>query len=189
MKKFHTLLLLLFLAIIGGCVYFFYYLPRTPLYSLNTIRTAVQNKDSKTVLKHIDVDSIIENALTRETADKDEIKQFIPLVKPFLAAQVRELITQEINKPNTTDEENSNNSLADIPSIADLSKVFHKQGLTLENVSSDIDEQNIAHILIQVRSDKTGQSVNLELLARQLDDGSWQIYDLPNITDIRKLKN
>ena len=45
----------------------------------------------------------------------------------------------------------------------------------------------IIFVPTSLENPKTGQSTKIDLLARQLDDGTWEIYDIPNITNIRDI--
>ena len=64
-----TLTIAIIIAIIAALSamwYFLWYIPHTPVYTFQTIREAVENKDADTVLEHIDTTSLVKNIVTRE---------------------------------------------------------------------------------------------------------------------------
>jgi len=67
--KSKTLTIAIIIAIIAALSamwYFLWYIPHTPVYTFQTIREAVENKDADTVLEHIDTTSLVKNIVTRE---------------------------------------------------------------------------------------------------------------------------
>ena len=54
------------IAALSAMWYLLWYIPHTPVYTFQTIREAVENKDADTVLEHIDTTSLVKNIVTRE---------------------------------------------------------------------------------------------------------------------------
>ena len=41
---------------------------------------------------------------------------------------------------------------------------------------------------MKLENTTTKEVVNLQLLAKQLDDGTWRIFDIPNLTELKALE-
>lgn len=174
------------LAIIIGCVYAFYYVPRTPEYSLKLIYTAVQEKNSQEFFKHVDTKSIVENMIDREL-DKNNAgpfeRGFSPLIKSMAVAAVNNTITEEFKKTDTDTTKKEDTKSSD----SEFSKLFkfdkNKKDIKFNGVSSTKKDGN-ATITVSLTNTVTNKNFDLQLMARQLDDGTWCIYDLPNALEL-----
>ena len=107
-KKKYALWALIVIVVValGAAIYMYWYVPRTPVYTLNIIRTAVDNHDANTIFKHIDTKSIVGKTVDREIekstgSDKDDVKHFAPLIKTVAVAAVNNLIINRVQNADT----------------------------------------------------------------------------------------
>lgn len=186
------------LLLISGAIYFFWYLPRTPLYTFKIIRTAIVQHDSQTVLKHVAVDDITGNLLAREIDSDPSLKNnpfaklLMPTIKNVVAQALEDTIRTSIEKKDNTEEanlEDSKNGMADkaskgLVSAIDGSLDNAKGKISVKNATSTIDpDTNIATMIITLHNKENNQDFDLKVLARQLPEGTWQIFDIPNLMD------
>ncbi len=195
---------LLLIAAIGGAIYMYWYVPRTPVYTLNIIRTAIKDHDVNTIFKHVDTKSIVNNTVDREF-NKDEhggAKTFAPFIKQVATATVNNLIIEKVtaNDEGTASEVVDNNASTkevdnNLPASTSgnplemlQEKFTSNKEIDVKNISSS-ESDGIATIAVTLENNKTNAVVTLELLAKQLDDGTWRIYDVPNLADLGQLNS
>ena len=213
-KKKYALWALIVIVVValGAAIYMYWYVPRTPVYTLNIIRTAVDNHDANTIFKHIDTKSIVGKTVDREIekstgSDKDDVKHFAPLIKTVAVAAVNNLIIDRVQNADTNSANGENNtsavngesskSAATQKKSADASdivqdildgNIIKSKNVALKDISSDIDNEDTATITVKLENTTTKEVVNLQLLAKQLDDGTWRIFDIPNLTELKALE-
>lgn len=190
-NKFKALLAIIIAAVIGSAYYFGYYVPRTPTYTLNLIREGVNDHDPAAVFKQVDIDAIVSNAVDRELKDSKVAndpfsRNLIKLLKPVASSALKEMAVQKIKGENAKPDK----SLMDgvVGALQDFTRSYNDSNkIKVKDLSTHIDHNNICTYTLTLENPATGDRVNIQLLARQLDDGTWQIYDIPNIMDIKKL--
>lgn len=213
-KKKYALWALIVIVVValGTAIYMYWYVPRTPVYTLNIIRTAVDNHDANTIFKHIDTKSIVGKTVDREIekstgSDKDDVKHFAPLIKTVAVAAVNNLIIDRVQNADTNSANGENNisavngesskSAATQKKSADAGdivqdildgNIIKSKNVALKDISSDIDNEDTATITVKLENTTTKEVVNLQLLAKQLDDGTWRIFDIPNLTELKALE-
>ena len=116
--KSKTLTIAIIIAIIaslGAMWYFLWYIPHTPVYTFQTIREAVENKDADTVLEHIDTTSLVKNIVTREGNTYVDTssplgKAAVAATKTFGPALLDDVIRKYVEDPDSFKSQNSSDS-------------------------------------------------------------------------------
>lgn len=190
-NKFKALLAIIIVAVIGAAYYFGYYVPRTPTYTLNLIRQGVDNHDPAAVFKQVDVDAIVNNAIDRELkegklANDPFSRNLVKLLKPVASSALKQMAAQKIKGEETHPDKTLMDGV--VGALQDFTRSYHDdKKVKVKDLSIHIDHNNICTYTLTLENPATGDRANIQLLARQLDDGTWQIYDIPNIMDIKKL--
>ena len=157
-----TLTIAIIIAIIAALSamwYFLWYIPHTPVYTFQTIREAVENKDADTVLEHIDTTSLVKNIVTREGNTYVDTssplgKAAVAATKTFGPALLDDVIRKYVEDPDSFKSTNSSDS----------------------NTESE-DSSNT----------KTNQTAPIRVLMKHIGDGTWAIYDIPDIEALYKI--
>ena len=187
---------LIVVALAAGIGYFGYYLPRTPLYTITLIQRGISDKDPAAVFKQVDINSIVDNAVEREIESNPDVKNkytkaLAKLLKPVAKDAIKEVAVQKITAQAPKDQD---------PSIKDgvvglVEKFTHRldpheddpKDIQVRNLSVSTDANNIATYVVTLENPQNHRSIDLRLTARQLDDGTWQIYDIPNLIELQNL--
>ncbi len=197
------------IAVAAGYLYYM----RTPTYTLRTIGNAVKTHDWASFQKHVDVKGIFNNTYDRmieEEAAKQQgpdaqlMRGFATLLKPMVV----ETLTQQVQfyvqngkAMTSTDADNAQlaangfttdsqgaksgagsakkqdpmSSLADSSTYGSLE--FKGYGTTRSEDGFDI-------VPLNLHDKELNTDFTVELKVRQLDDGTWQIVDLPNLPQV-----
>ena len=203
-KKGFIIALVTLLCIVLGAGGYMYY-KRTPTYSLNLIKEAVEQHDFDTFSKHVDTENIIscayDDLLAAEMDDggdddtDNSMKKleigFAKMLKPNIVATLNDEIKQFVKNGSTT----SNDTQA---KQAGEKKAGEKQAG--ENIKKQVDIDNVAFksvkdsradgdftiVGIEVTNKHLNRDFVIELKMLQLDDGTWKITQISNMKALIK---
>lgn len=188
------------IAILSATWYFLWYIPHTPVYTFQTIREAVENKDADTVLEHIDTTSLVKNIVTREGNTYVDTssplgKAAVAATKTFGPALLDDVIRKYVENPdsfksaNDTNNENEEQDTSNTFSMIDRiqrGELFKQRHLEIKNVTSE-DDGNTATVTVTIHNTKTNQTTPIRVLMKHIGDGTWAIYDIPDIEALYKI--
>lgn len=188
------------IAILIATWYFLWYIPHTPVYTFQTIREAVENKDADTVLEHIDTTSLVKNIVTREGNTYVDTssplgKAAVAATKTFGPALLDDVIRKYVENPdsfkpaNDTNNENEEQDTSNTFSMIDRiqrGELFKQRHLEIKNVTSE-DDGNTATVTVTIHNTKTNQTTPIRVLMKHIGDGTWAIYDIPDIEALYKI--
>ena len=188
------------IAILSATWYFLWYIPHTPVYTFQTIREAVENKDADTVLEHIDTTSLVKNIVNREGNTYVDTssplgKAAIAATKTFGPALLDDVIRKYVENPdsfksaNDTNNENEEQDTSNTFSMIDRiqrGELFKQRDLEIKNVTSE-DNGNTATVTVTINNTKTNQTTPIRVLMKHIGDGTWAIYDIPDIEALYKI--
>ncbi len=188
------------IAILSATWYFLWYIPHTPVYTFQTIREAVENKDADTVLEHIDTTSLVKNIVTREGNTYVDTssplgKAAVAATKTFGPALLDDVIRKYVENPdsfksaNDTNNENEEQDTSNTFSMIDRiqrGELFKQRHLEIKNITSE-DDGNTATVTVTIHNTKTNQTTPIRVLMKHIGDGTWAIYDIPNIEALYKI--
>lgn len=188
------------IAILSATWYFLWYIPHTPVYTFQTIREAVENKDADTVLEHIDTTSLVKNIVTREGNTYVDTssplgKAAVAATKTFGPALLDDVIRKYVENPdsfksaNDTNNENEEQDTSNTFSMIDRiqrGELFKQRHLEIKNITSE-DDGNTATVTVTIHNTKTNQTTPIRVLMKHIGDGTWAIYDIPDIEALYKI--
>lgn len=188
------------IAILSTTWYFLWYIPHTPVYTFQTIREAVENKDADTVLEHIDTTSLVKNIVTREGNTYVDTssplgKAAVAATKTFGPALLDDVIRKYVENPdsfksaddtnNENEEQDTSNTFSMIDRIQ-RGELFKQRHLEIKNITSE-DDGNTATVTVTIHNTKTNQTTPIRVLMKHIGDGTWAIYDIPDIEALYKI--
>lgn len=188
------------IAILSATWYFLWYIPHTPVYTFQTIREAVENKDADTVLEHIDTTSLVKNIVTREGNTYVDTssplgKAAVAATKTFGPALLDDVIRKYVENPdsfksaNDTNNENEEQDTSNTFSMIDRiqrGELFKQRHLEIKSITSE-DDGNTATVTVTIHNTKTNQTTPIRVLMKHIGDGTWAIYDIPDIEALYKI--
>ena len=175
MHKFNSkgVIIALIIAIVGAMAaawYFLWYVPHTPAYTLKIIHQAVQDKDADEALRHVDIKSIA--------------------TKTFGPALIEDVIRTYIEDPDSFKSESPTNNTTtandDNKSMVDRlveGRLFKEHDVEVKNLKSE-DNGDTATVTVTIQNNKKNMTKDIRVLMRHLGDGTWVIYDIPDIEDL-----
>lgn len=183
-------------AAAGGYMYY----KRTPAYTFNLIKEAVEKHDYDTFSRHVDTENVIScayddlMAFAMEDDDTDEnIKGFaggfIKMLKPGIVGALDDSVKQLV-KTGSSDNENiqkEKTGNSDSEKAADnLKKQTNFDNISFKSIG-DLRKEGDFSIVGVIFSDKQlGKDFTIELKMLQLDDGTWKILQISNMKDYLK---
>lgn len=187
------------IAILSATWYFLWYIPHTPVYTFQTIREAVENKDADTVLEHIDTTSLVKNIVTREGNTYVDTssplgKAAVAATKTFGPALLDDVIRKYVENPdsfksaNDTNTENEEQDTSNTFSMIDRiqrGELFKQRHLEIKSITSE-DDGNTATVTVTIHNTKTNQTTPIRVLMKHIGNGTWAIYDIPDIEALYK---
>lgn len=198
-----TVLIIVIIAALGAAWYFLWYLPHTPIYTLQIIRQGVENRDADTVLQHIDTTSLVKNIVTREGSTYVDTssplgKAAVAATKTFGPALLDDVIRKYVENPEsfkspptnpTTDTinyyENTHSTYSMIDRIQ-RGELFKQHNLEVKNITSS-ESDDTATVTVTIQNNTLHMTEDIRILMRHLGDGIWVIYDIPDIETLYKI--
>ena len=198
--KSKSLITILIIAIVGALAaawYFMWYIPHTPAYTLKIIHQAVQDKDADEALRHIDTKSIVKNILEREGNKYIDTsnpfgKATIAAAKTFGPSLIEDVMRTYIedpdsfkSQPTTTDTNNtaqSDDNMSMVDRLVD-GRLFKEHDVEVKNIKSE-DDGDTATVTVTIQNNKKNMTKDIRVLMRHLGDGTWVIYDIPDMEDL-----
>ena len=180
--KSKSLITILIIAIVGALAaawYFMWYIPHTPAYTLKIIHQAVQDKDADEALRHIDTS----NPFGKAT---------IAAAKTFGPSLIEDVMRKYIEDPDsfksqpaTTDTNNtaqSDDNMSMVDRLVD-GRLFKEHDVEVKNIKSE-DDGDTAIVTVTIQNNKKNMTKDIRVLMRHLGDGTWVIYDIPDMEDL-----
>ena len=198
-----TVLIIVIIAALGAAWYFLWYLPHTPIYTLQSIRQGGENRDADTVLQHIDTTSLVKNIVTREGSTYVDTssplgKAAVAATKTFGPALLDDVIRKYVENPESFKSPPTNSTTKTINydekthktySMIDRiqrGELFKQHNLEVKNITS-IESDDTATVTITIQNNTLHITEDIRILMRHLGDGIWVIYDIPDIETLYKI--
>ena len=192
-KKLFIAALVAVVAIVLG--WYFLYFTKTPVYSLNLAREAVEKHDVNAFKKHVDMDSIIgsgyddvvamqlEDPEIKNSPFKDLAEVMFQGLKPKIVPILSNEIYNAIEKQPESSEQNAREK-----QVADEMK--EKTGvkdLEFKSIGSATVDGNSAVVPVTFNSKELNQDVTFTLAMKKIDDGTWQAVKINNFKEFLAL--
>lgn len=183
--------LVLIIVVIAG--WWFLYYTKTPTYSLGLVKKSIQQQDIETFKRHVDLDTLIDSAIDDFIASDDKVAEMknnpfasglFQMLKPTLIDYSKKSIYALIEKGSNDEVRQQNNGTNDIinnmPSLSN--KSFIGIGKTQKNGKT-------ATVEIKVNDEEINGEFTFVISMRELNDGTWQVTKINNLTDYLKAVN
>ena len=168
--------------------YYFLYYIKTPEYTVKIIKDAYTSHDVDKVHKHVDIDNIFNSYIDQALIDSPEMKNnplamaLLPIAKNIALSAIKESIDKDIRGDSVpSDSIKENESSVQAGAIKNTT-----QHQSIKSISSKKIDSNKAEIYLDLVNESTQKENRLILKANKLDDGTWKIYEAPNLYEIVK---
>ncbi len=177
-------------VILLAIAFYFFYWIKTPAYSLNIIRESVQKHDVVTFEKHVDLDSVYNKAFDDAIVAMDKIEGkgtlsnpmaagFLQMMKPAVVTAFK---TKTLDAVKGTDAASGDGSNAD-KITESLQKRANIEDAAIKNISTVSKENQEAVVSVVFHDNKLDKDFELKLKMTALDDGTWKVKEITNLTD------
>lgn len=192
-KKLFIAALVAVVAIVLG--WYFLYFTKTPVYSLNLAREAVEKHDVNAFKKHVDMDSIIGSSYDDVVAmqlEDPEIKNspFRDLAEVMfqgLKPKIVPILSNEIYSAIAKQPENSEQNAREKQAADEMKEKTGVKDLEFKSIGSATVDGNSAVVPVTFNSKELNQDVTFNLAMRKLDDGTWQAVKINNFKEFLAL--
>lgn len=171
--------------------FYFLYWIRTPIYSINIIKEAVQKHDVTTFERHVDMDTLYTKAFDDFIVATDKIEGknsfsnpfavgFIQMLKPPVVAALKAITIEGVkgeNKDVTAKSDDADKMATNIKGRSGLDKAVFK------DVSVISKEGDAAIVSIKIYNHKVDKDFNLKVKMIKLDDGKWRLKEITNLVE------
>ena len=192
-KKLFIAALVAVVAIVLG--WYFLYFTKTPVYSLNLAREAVEKHDVNAFKKHVDMDSIIgssyddvvaiqlEDSEIKNSPFKDLAEVMFQGLKPKIVPILSNEIYNAIAKQPESSEQNAREKQA----ADEMKEKTGVKDLEFKSIGSATVDGNSAVVPVTFNSKELNQDVTFNLAMKKLDDGTWQAVKINNFKEFLEL--
>ena len=184
------------LAIIGLLFYFLYWV-KTPAYSLNLIREAIEKHDLVKFEKHVDTESlynrafdeVVQKNLTNSGYENNQL--VMGLIGMLKKTAVDELINQTKKYVETGDFEIPGQKVAPAktnqPDGKDVATNLNKNAgisyIQFKGIENTQKDGKIAVVTTKVYDKRVGKDFVIKLKMRELENGEWKVVEAANLTE------
>ncbi|PAB61010.1 DUF2939 domain-containing protein [Anaeromicrobium sediminis] len=167
------------LIVVGTIVAYMYWV-RTPQYSLNQIKKAVQQHDLITFEKYVDIDSLvtrfIDQAIAKEMHNSTDgtaklAAGLVEMIKPKIVESSKNQIKAYIEKGDFEETKENDTGIS--------VKHFYK-GVEFRSIDKIKKSGNIDLVALKIYNKRFEEELILEVKMRKLDS-YWQVVELNNI--------
>lgn len=174
--------ILLIILMTGG---WFLYYTKTPTYSLGIIKTAIEQHDLETFKEHVDIDTLLNNAIDDLIANDDDIGKnalangVIKTFKPNMIEEFKKEIYASVEDTSINQKSSKNTSEA----VKDSPLLKKKTFIGFGNTSKD---GKVATVEIKVNDEAIGDEFTFLINMREKKDGTWQVIKVSNLIEYIK---
>ena len=163
--------------------WYFLYFTKTPVYSLNLTREAVEKHDVNAFKKHVDVDSIIGSGYDDVVAMQLED----PEIKDNPLKGLAEVMFQGLKPKIVPILSNEIYSAIAKQAADDMKEKTGIKDLEFKSIGSATVDGNSAVVPVTFNSKELNQDVTFNLAMKKLDDGTWQAVKINNFKEFLAL--
>lgn len=208
------ILLALLAVLVLGVAFFFFYVVKTPHYSLYQIHQSVQKHDTVLFEKHVDLDNIYSKGINdlissglkgKKSIGIDPITaSIIKMVKPTVVSAMKDATLDSVRKEKKADNgkaaQNNNGQPAQtennkkvkkknklekaIPLLDKLKKMMDVSNLKIKDASIAKTDAGNATVTAFLHDDELNKDFNVNLRMEKQADGEWQIKEITNFVEV-----
>ena len=188
-KKLFIAALVAVVAIVLG--WYFLYFTKTPVYSLNLAREAVEKHDVNAFKKHVDMDSIIgssyDDVVVMQLEDPEiknsPFKDLAEVMFQGLKPKIVPILSNEIYNAIAKQPESSDQNAREKQAADEMKEKTGVKDLEFKSIGSATVDGNSAVVPVTFNSKELNQDVTFNLAMKKLDDGTWQAVKINNIKE------
>ena len=188
-KKLFIAALVAVVAIVLG--WYFLYFTKTPVYSLNLAREAVEKHDVNAFKKHVDMDSIIGSGYDDVVAIQLEdpeiknspLKDLAEVMFQGLKPKIVPILSNEIYNAIAKQPESSEQNAREKQAADEMKEKTGVKDLEFKSIGSATVDENSAVVPVTFNSKELNQDVTFNLAMKKLDDGTWQAVKINNFKE------
>ena len=188
-KKLFIAALVAVVAIILG--WYFLYFTKTPVYSLNLAREAVEKHDVNAFKKHVDMDSIIgssyDDVVAMQLEDPEiknsPFKELAEVMFQGLKPKIVPILSNEIYNAIAKQPESSEQNAREKQAADEMKEKTGVKDLEFKSIGSATVDGNSAVVPVTFNSKELNQDVTFNLAMKKLDDGTWQAVKINNFKE------
>ncbi len=192
-KKLFIAALVAVVAIILG--WYFLYFTKTPVYSLNLAREAVEKHDVNAFKKHVDMDSIIgsgyDDVVSMQLEDPEiknsPFKDLAEVMFQGLKPKIVPILSNEIYNAIAKQPESSEQNAREKQAADEMKEKTGVKDLEFKSIGSATVDGNSAVVPVTFNSKELNQDVIFNLAMKKLDDGTWQAVKINNFKEFLEL--
>ena len=199
-------------VVILGIAFFFFYVVKTPHYSLYLIHKAVQSHDTVSFEQHVDLDNIyskgIDDLISSGLRGKKSIgadpfsASIIKLVKPTVVKALKDATLESVRKEGPKGEtqtvtknsgqagqndkasKNKNKKEDAIPLLKKLKERVDVSNLKIKDASITQKGSSLADVAALLHNNKLNKDFNINFQMAKLANGEWQIKEITNFVEL-----
>ena len=185
--KIYKIIALIVVLALAGCAFYFFYWTKTPQYSLNIIKEAVEKHDVVTFEKHVDTETLCTQAfdafLNQSMPETDKNNPFVQgllqTIKPTIVTALKDGFTEyvrtgNLDLKNPFEDKKQNNQLTKEES----NNVENYQRLQFKDVNNVETDGNRATVDLLFYDTKTEKDFTIKIGMAKLEDGTWRVDSL-----------
>lgn len=192
-KKLFIAALVAVVAIVLG--WYFLYFTKTPVYSLNLAREAVEKHDVNAFKKHVDMDSIIgsgyDDVVSMQLEDPEiknsPFKDLAEVMFQGLKPKIVPILSNEIYNAIAKQPESSEQNAREKQAADEMKEKTGVKDLEFKSIGSATVDGNSAVVPVTFNSKELNQDVTFNLAMKKLDDGTWQAVKINNFKEFLEL--
>ena len=192
-KKLFIAALVAVVAIVLG--WYFLYFTKTPVYSLNLAREAVEKHDVNAFKKHVDMDSIIgsgyDDVVSMQLEDPEiknsPFKDLAEVMFQGLKPKIVPILSNEIYNAIAKQPESSDQNAREKQAADEMKEKTGVKDLEFKSIGSATVDGNSAVVPVTFNSKELNQDITFNLAMRKLDDGTWQAVKINNFKEFLEL--
>ena len=122
-------------------------------------------------------------------------KAAVAATKTFGPALLDDVIRKYVEDPDSFKSQNSSDSATENEDTSNTfsmvdriqrGELFKQRHLEIKNITSE-DDGDTATVTVTIHNTKTNQTAPIRVLMKHIGDGTWAIYDIPDIEALYKI--
>lgn len=181
----------LVIAVVAAVLFYFCYWVKTPAYSLNLVRTAIEKHDLVQFEKHVDLQSVYDRgfdsliqAELKKSGESDNAL-LVGLVTNVKAGIVETLVstTKAYVETGKFSKQEGQDKGSKVTNDTGIVPKVNAQRITFKAVRNTEKDGKVAVVTLTIHDTQVGKDFDIRVNMRELDDGTWQIVELSNLAE------
>jgi hypothetical protein len=179
------------MAVIAMVLFYFCYWVKTPAYSLNLVRTAIEKHDLAQFERHVDLQSVYDRGF--DSLMQAELKRngesdnalLLGLVTNVKAGIVDTLVTttkKYVETGKFSKQDGQDNGAKSAKNMGIVPKV-NAQRIAFKDIRNTEKDGKVAVVTLEIHDTQVDKDFDINVNMRELEDGTWQVVELSNLAE------